>query len=190
MIAHYYEKKQGTYVLQVGPFRRYTIDKINSKSWKWAEELFNNGKWSVTSSGTRKTFKDCVFAVEMDNQLKPRVIGYPPLNPWSEPENREKSKPIKPEQIKPSVSIPNQVIETFNSLISANYRNGAARILQKEIVAQLVAIGFSRNRIFDEKLLDVEETYREAGWEVEYDKPGYNETHYEPYFVFRKKSNG
>lgn len=189
MIAHYYEKKQGTYVLQVGPFRRYTIDKINSKSWKWAEELFNSGKWSVTSSGTRKTFKDCMLAVEMDNQFKPRVAGYPPLNPWSEPKNQEKAKPITPEQIKPSVSIPNQVVETFNLLISANYRNGAARVLQKEIVNQLVAIGFSRNRIFDEKLLDVEETYREAGWEVEYDKPGYNES-YEPYFVFRKKSNG
>lgn len=190
MIANYYEKKQGTYVLQVGPLRRYTIDKINSKSWKWAEELFSDGKWSVTSSGTKKTFKECVFTVEMDNQFKPRVAGYPPKNPWTEPETNRKTQPITPEQIKPSVSIPNKVIEVFNLLISANHRNGSSRVLQKEVVNQLVAIGFDRNKIFQEKLLDVEGIYEEAGWEVEYDKPGYNETHYEPYFVFRKKQNG
>jgi hypothetical protein len=190
MIPHHYENKQGEYILQVGPTRRYKINKINSKKWEWTEEILDNNKWLVTSSGIRKLFKDCVFAVEMDNQFKPRVAGYPPLNPWSEPQNQKKTKPITPEQIKPSASIPDKVIEVFNSLISEKYKNGAARILQREIVNQLVAIGFSRNRIFDERLLDVEELYKEAGWEVKYDKPGYDEG-FEPYFLFlRKKPNG
>jgi len=34
MIAHYYEKKNGIYVLQVEPTREYRIRKINSSKWE------------------------------------------------------------------------------------------------------------------------------------------------------------
>ncbi len=44
----------------------------------------------------------------------------------------------------------------------------------------------SSSEIYERHLLDVEPSYRAEGWEVEYDKPGYNET-YEATFTFRKK---
>lgn len=43
----------------------------------------------------------------------------------------------------------------------------------------------SRQFIFDKHWLDIEDTYRKAGWNVEYDKPGYCEN-YDAYFVFSK----
>lgn len=38
--------------------------------------------------------------------------------------------------------------------------------------------------MLDREHLDVEDVYRAAGWEVTYDKPGYNET-YDATFTFR-----
>jgi len=189
MIPHYYEKKNGIYVLQVEPTREYRIRKINSSKWEWSEWTFVGNTMSMTVSGIKSKFKDCVFAAEMDNQFKPRAVGYPPRNPWKEKHHDKDIKPITPDKLKPSTSLPSAVLDAFNLLISANYRNGASRVLQKDVVTRLTQDGFSRERIFKDKLLDVEEVYREAGWEVEYDKPAYDES-YEPYFVFRKKPNG
>ncbi len=39
--------------------------------------------------------------------------------------------------------------------------------------------------VCDNHWLDVEDVYREAGWVVEYDKPGYCES-YEATFTFKK----
>ena len=44
----------------------------------------------------------------------------------------------------------------------------------------------ARQELFDNHYLDIEPAYRNAGWKVEFDKPGYNET-YDSYFVFSKK---
>lgn len=41
-------------------------------------------------------------------------------------------------------------------------------------------------QIFDNGWLDVEELYREAGWAVEYDKPGHGET-YPARFEFKRQ---
>ena len=43
-----------------------------------------------------------------------------------------------------------------------------------------------RADVFSNHWLDVEDIYREQGWNVEYDKPTYNET-YDAYFVFSVK---
>jgi hypothetical protein len=61
--------------------------------------------------------------------------------------------------------------------------------LQKDVVNELVALGLKRNEIFKNHWLDVEEIYEEAGWQVAYDKPGYNET-YEASFEFTDASKG
>lgn len=42
------------------------------------------------------------------------------------------------------------------------------------------------DEVFKKGWLNVEYLFRAAGWEVQYDKPGYNET-YEAYFTFSKK---
>jgi len=48
----------------------------------------------------------------------------------------------------------------------------------------MVKKGLNRAEIFDKGWLNVEEVYRAAGWAVEYDKPGFNES-YSATFTFK-----
>jgi hypothetical protein len=82
--------------------------------------------------------------------------------------------------------IPDEVFATFNALIAQNIMHGRATVKQGDVVTRLVDGGLNRSEIYARHWLDVEDSYREAGWKVEYDKPGYNET-YEPFFVFSAK---
>ena len=82
--------------------------------------------------------------------------------------------------------IPPEVYETFNRFIAQKLYNGRARVLQKDVVAELENRGFDRRRIYDEHMLDVEDAYRKNGWDVVYDSPAYNET-YDASFEFKSK---
>lgn len=95
-------------------------------------------------------------------------------------------KPIRPEEItgEKAKQIPDSVLKTFNTLIAQNFSSGSAIVLEKDIVAQLIERGINRSQIYVNHWLDVEDIYREAGWNVEYDKPGFNET-YDASFTFR-----
>ena len=97
----------------------------------------------------------------------------------------EKVKPISPKEVAGEKirQMPDAVLEAFNELI-ARGGSGYVTVMQKDVVALMVKKGLSRSEIFDNGWLDVEDIYRKAGWIVEYDKPGYNET-YDAYFTFR-----
>jgi len=97
--------------------------------------------------------------------------------------------PIKPADVveKKSVVIPDVVMDTFNDLIARNFADGEARFEQEEVVKALVAKGHTREEIFANHWLDVEDIYRKAGWNVEYDKPGAPET-YRASFTFRQRA--
>jgi hypothetical protein len=101
-------------------------------------------------------------------------------------------KPITPNEVvshKTNVVIPDYVFEAFNYLISKNFRNGSATIKQNEVIERIISAHsetITREYLFDNHFLDVEDVYREAGWRVEYDKPAYCET-YEASFKFTKK---
>lgn len=107
--------------------------------------------------------------------------------------NREGSiQPIRPEEVIGAKlkSIPDSVIETFNTLIVQNGTSGAAVIKQGDVIALLKEKGLDPREIYNKGWLDVEDIYRKAGWDVTYDNPGYNET-YPATFTFRpsKKSH-
>ena len=91
------------------------------------------------------------------------------------------SGPISPKQAQSGAAIPEVVFDVLNALLS----KGATVITQKEVVRLLVAKGVSRHKIFEEHYLDFEGAYRKKGWEVYYDKPGYNET-YDAYWRFSR----
>lgn len=96
-------------------------------------------------------------------------------------------RPITPSEVgrEQAKNVPDAVIEVFNRLIAQNYVNGSATIKQGDVVALLLAKGFDRHEIFDKDWLSIEEAYRSAGWQVSYDKPGYNET-YPATFKFKR----
>jgi hypothetical protein len=88
------------------------------------------------------------------------------------------SKPITPAEVgaAKAVHIPAAVFEAFNVEIARRYSHGSAQVLQKDVVRRLTEGGMSRTEIFDSGWLNVEAAYETAGWKVEYDKPGYNES--------------
>lgn len=97
-------------------------------------------------------------------------------------------RPIKPEEITEAKtdSIPGEVFEVFNALITENWNGFEAVVVQKEAVARIsAAMNVSSQTIYNAGWVDVEESYRKAGWKVEYDKAGYNET-YSSKIIFRK----
>ena len=97
-----------------------------------------------------------------------------------------KRGPLSPAEMQAlqTEQIPDEVFVAFNALISRRIMGGRATVHQNEVLALLEEQGMNRREIFDNHWLDVEDSYREQGWKVEYDKPGYNES-YEAYFVFR-----
>lgn len=92
--------------------------------------------------------------------------------------------------------IPDFVIEAVNKLLLKSWDGSSATITQNSIINAMIRpqeysempTSEFRRMIFDEHWLDFENLYRENGWDVYYDKPGYNET-YDAYFVFKKKGS-
>lgn len=100
-------------------------------------------------------------------------------------------KPITPQEIAEQKGkvIPSEVFESFNELIVKRYCNGKAIMAQDEVVSLILAKrpNNTRSEIFNEGWLDVESVYEGAGWTVDYDKPGYNES-YPAVFTFHAKA--
>ena len=97
-------------------------------------------------------------------------------------------KPITPQEVIDSPKrIPEEIIKVFNDLIIKNWRGRSSVIKQSEIVNKIVRYTkYSKDEIFANGFLEVEEIFSKAGWEVVYDKPGWNES-YEANFEFKKK---
>lgn len=100
-------------------------------------------------------------------------------------------KPISPSEVAEIKKdlLPDFVIETWNNTIAKFWNGSYAMIFQNKIITELLEkspILITRNEIFDEHWLDVEDIYIAEGWNVKYDKPAYNEN-YEPTFKFSKK---
>lgn len=83
-------------------------------------------------------------------------------------------------------SFPYFVFEAFNECIAENYTNGKAIVKQDDVINRILGKqdipdhevpGYYRREIFDKGWLNIEEVYREQGWKVTYDKPGYNESY-------------
>ena len=78
------------------------------------------------------------------------------------------------------------MIEAFNELIARHLHGGTATVPQNEVIARIRSkLGVSRSAIFENGWLNVEPLFRRNGWEVRYDKPGYNET-YQARFIFHE----
>ena len=78
-----------------------------------------------------------------------------------------KVKPIGPDEIE--IALPDFVMEAINDLIRKRYRGGSFILNRSEIeerIKQLSPNPMKKNEIFDNKYLDFEEVYRQAGWKV------------------------
>lgn len=101
-------------------------------------------------------------------------------------------KPITPEEVKKKkVEIPDYIIKAFNELIQDKWDGSTAKIEQDEAMKKILGDKFNdsleRRIIYDNHWLDVEDTYRECGWDVKFYKQPYYETKLDNYFIFSKK---
>ena len=90
--------------------------------------------------------------------------------------------------------IPAFVIEAVNTLLTKRFSGTSCTIRQKELIELAEKIGMdqgtipdwaTRQTFFDEHWLDFEPIFKAAGWNVVYDKPGWDET-YEPFWKFER----
>lgn len=93
-----------------------------------------------------------------------------------------KDRPIKPEEVRARRIdfIPSIIFETINTMICEKFDGKHATLKQKDILNRVCneSSGLTRQEIFDKHYLDIIKSfYREQGWKVEYDKPGYNESY-------------
>ena len=100
------------------------------------------------------------------------------------------TEPLKPSDVisAKKKQIP-EVIEAFNHLIAERIdSSGTATVYQEDAIFEIMARveGLSRSEIFERKMLDVENIYKDAGWKVIYRSPDYTES-FRPYFEFRSK---
>ena len=101
------------------------------------------------------------------------------------------NRPITPEELEQEIKfIPEFVYEAVNNLLIKEFRKTSicAIIYQSDIIDEIKRIQpeTTRNEIFEKGWLNFEQHYRNAGWEVKYDKPGYNED-YDAKFTFQKE---
>jgi hypothetical protein len=100
-------------------------------------------------------------------------------------------KPISPSEataLKKS-ALPDVVINCWNNMIAKNWNGYSSTVYQND-AAQLIctAMDCTREVVFSNNWLGVEDIYRAEGWKVHYDKPGFNES-YEAKFEFSKKKS-
>ena len=101
-----------------------------------------------------------------------------------------KNRPITPEEVRKSRIdyIPSVVFEVTNELIIKHFDGRESIVRQEEILDKICTeeTGLSHDMVFESHYLDIEDYYREQGWNVTYDQPAYNES-YKAYFIFKVK---
>lgn len=100
----------------------------------------------------------------------------------------KKGVPVSPDEIGAirHAVIPERVFDMFNELINRNW-DGRKSIVYKRIIMEKILEGttLSREKVYSNGWLEIDDLYREKGWIVIYNKPSYNEF-YEPYWTFSK----
>lgn len=95
-------------------------------------------------------------------------------------------KPITPTEaaVYHVTHIPDEVIAAVNKLLAARSPKSRITILQDEVIEEALKLFEqngkdipSRDEFYKKNWLDFEPIYRKAGWNVYYDKPGYNESY-------------
>ena len=97
------------------------------------------------------------------------------------------TKPIMPHEVtQESLNrMPDAIIEAWNELIAEKWDGDSALIFLYEAKDRLCFVCGYKGIEYSSKYLNIEDIYRDAGWDVEFEKPGYNESG-NAYYEFSK----
>ena len=103
-------------------------------------------------------------------------------------------RPISPKEARAKhlVTIPEEVIAVINDFLIKGSPNSSTGISidQNEVIEHVIILmkehgkAVERNDFFDKHWLDFESLFKKAGWKIEYNKPGYNES-YTAFWTFK-----
>lgn len=105
--------------------------------------------------------------------------------------SRTMTKPLSPKDVETAKAsrMSPKMIEAANELISESWDGYEATFTLNELISRArKKLGMPAHEDFPHGALDIEPVFRKAGWYVEFDKPGYNET-YNAFFTFRKRGS-
>lgn len=103
-------------------------------------------------------------------------------------------KPIPPEQAHTDFksTLDPLMIQAVNNLLVLKGYAKYITLKQKDIISEYERLHHEKRtkplNVFKTNQLEFEGIFRDAGWQVTYDKPGYNES-YEPTFEFKFKNS-
>ncbi len=99
------------------------------------------------------------------------------------PAKKTLGRPATPDEVGAvTPDIPPEVFDIVNEMLASSLT-----VMQGVLVERICKrLGVERAAVFGNHWLDFERAYEAAGWEVRYDKPGYNED-YEPFWEFERK---
>ncbi len=97
-------------------------------------------------------------------------------------------KPVTPQDaFETAAGIPPRVLKVWNKLILKGRNGNSSVVFQSDALEALAAeMDVPRSQVLEEGWLEIEPAFESAGWNVEYDKPGYNES-YPATFTFTRK---
>jgi len=101
-------------------------------------------------------------------------------------------KPITPKEATEEIekNFPNFVIEGINNAINKHYFGKASFTIKQKVIAdEIMAVapeGVTREKLFEKHWMDFEKIYEKFGWNIKYDRPGYDEN-YDAFFEFKIK---
>lgn len=100
------------------------------------------------------------------------------------------TKPISPKDVEIAKAAHGEmslIIEAANELIAEKWNGYDATFTVRELGARArPKLGMQEDEKFKDGQLDIEPIFRKAGWNVEFDRPGYCEN-YEARFIFKKR---
>lgn len=103
----------------------------------------------------------------------------------------DKVLPLTPAGVKETFTqnIDPFIIQSVNNILVRKYNSRSITFTQDEVLEEYFKINPCENSsqkrqdLFDRHQLDFEDLFRKYGWNVKYDKPGYNEL-YKAFFEF------
>ncbi len=82
--------------------------------------------------------------------------------------------------------LPPEVIIAFNEAIALNWNGHSSTVFSADVAASISnKMSIPLDSVYKLNYLDVEPIYRDVGWDVRFDKPGYDES-YRAHFIFKK----
>lgn len=171
------------------------------KGWRWQctwchENIIKGVRYQehrFVEDGTIETVRshlECVAAwvragIDEDDQIEmPQPRGFT----FIEQQDKDHvSKAITPQEAlaQQESDLPSFVIDAVNKRLAAGERH----LKQDDLIADIIATAsedLSRETIFMRKLLNFETHFRDAGWNVVYEAPGWGDT-FSAYFTFSAK---